>query len=1366
MSQNIHEIGDDYANRRTDETDSLVEEFGFDQDRYDSGGNIGENGREHMGIDEVDSPSIPREGRSNQRGNRQDASRSKGNKKAIGYHFEDDGHYTVTYADGTKRRYSRSLTATDQAYLTAVDQGDMDTAQRMVDEAAKAAGYDKLFYHGAKGGGGFTIFRDWSYFTENKQYASRYADREKPNSLYTTYVKLDKPFDTRKVSDRTLFNAIRKKYGLSELQDTGLPDWTDGYDIAEYIGEKDLSYDGIILDEGGDMVDGSPVSRGLSYVVRKSAQVKSADAVTYDADGNIIPLSERFNPLESDIRYSKVIKISSETNDSPTIGSVMTSPEAEAYQPNRTQKLRDFTTSMQILFTNAQAGIEKYGKSIGIKDIESKVQVVRSAAIQANEMIGGDQWRITGENKERLGKGLQKILDPITKKGEEETARFYDYLANLRNIDSMTLEQRSIEEQKARLSELAQIESSIKTAKQKLTKILKSIEGLGRTKAEAEKKKSIREKSKELKVETNELTQKAKDLKEKIDSFVPRSNKPVVHKLENGIEVPVSAEESREIVNKYEQENPEYRGIAEELWGFLRNLNQFRVDTGLLRQETADVLQDLFPHYVPAYREGTRNGIASAVEGKHDIRVKSTVKAAKGSLKKILPIGDVIARQVRETIVAGRVNQLATELYKSAMNGETSDVEIVSREKVAETDLVDFDATIMRPKDEKITFFLDGEKCTIKVSREIFEGFQQFFPNIDSRNPAANFLTWVNKTFKSLVTSYNPAFLVRNSIRDLQDAGINSKFPKQFVKNYARAVEEIRKNGKLWQLYRAMGGFTSTVFNFKTGEGTNQNKIGLTKAEGNLLKKGITAIENANAFIEQIPRLAEFISSVEAGNTVEQALLDSADVTTNFGRSGKVTQVLNRTLVPFLNASIQGFSKTIRNVTSIKTSRQAASLAFRVALIGIVPQVINMLMYAGDKDYEELRDSDKENNFLFKVGDKFVKLPRGRVASVVGGLVNRSALAIKGEDVDFWGYLDNALQQATPVDSMSRTILSPILVDLPNNVTWYGSAIEGREMENRAPKDRYDEGTSSIAKAISDVLHAAGIGGTLSPKKIHYLIDQYSGVIGDFILPMTTKKAEKGFFSGNFTIDPVTSNKLSSQFYKLYDESTYAKTAGDAIASYQVKYLNKVKGAISEMYDKKSEIENSDLSDAEKRDRTRVIQALINEAYRTAIADFDLFTRAIEVTEGVEDSIRETEATRIVYGAERALREYNSNVYKKATALSVAGVDYDLFYDYYFTTRGIESQTDAKGNMIEGSKRKQVIAAINELEATKQQKLLLVCASGYTIKDGDIKGVSATYAKILLWRYLLTITGLSTEDKEYIAKMCGLTVKNGRISLK
>ena len=192
----------------------------------------------------------------------------------------------------------------DSAYIDAIKRGDMDTAKKMVEQAAKDSGYTRLFYHGSKKGGGFKIFRDWQYFTENKEYAKRYTDRGNAESLYTTYVKMDNPFDTRIAEVRKLFRDARMEYGMGELQENGLPDWTDGYDIADFIDENDLPYDSIVLDEGGDMVDGKPVSRGLSYVIRKSNQIKSADIITYDDSGNVIPLSQRFNTQNNDIRYS------------------------------------------------------------------------------------------------------------------------------------------------------------------------------------------------------------------------------------------------------------------------------------------------------------------------------------------------------------------------------------------------------------------------------------------------------------------------------------------------------------------------------------------------------------------------------------------------------------------------------------------------------------------------------------------------------------------------------------------------------------------------------------------------------------------------------------------------------------------------------------------------------------------------------------------------------------------------------------------------------------------------------------------------------------------------------------------------------
>ena len=228
--------------------------------------------------------------------------------------LESDGINTVTYKAGDEnsrlealngvRDVRFSLTRANDEYMKAVESGDTEEQRRLVDEAAKANGYDRLFWHGSKKGGGFTEFRDWSYFTENKKYASRYAKAGDKGSLYEVYANLGNTFDTRKPECREIFDKMRSEYGLSKVQESGLPDWTDGYDIAEFIDENGLDYDSIILDEGGDLVDGKPVSRGSSYVIRSSEQVKSADPITYDDSGNVIPLTERFDSGNRDIRWS------------------------------------------------------------------------------------------------------------------------------------------------------------------------------------------------------------------------------------------------------------------------------------------------------------------------------------------------------------------------------------------------------------------------------------------------------------------------------------------------------------------------------------------------------------------------------------------------------------------------------------------------------------------------------------------------------------------------------------------------------------------------------------------------------------------------------------------------------------------------------------------------------------------------------------------------------------------------------------------------------------------------------------------------------------------------------------------------------
>ena len=239
-------------------------------------------------------------------------------------------HYTGKTGEGTdkQKRSTNAVTDSSQKLSTVTEAQDseyMELAkdpeknraklESMVWDAAEKAGYKGMYYHGSKEGGGFTKFRDWQYFTQNRDYAKRYSERGNDASLYSVFVKMDNLFDTRNAEERAKFADARLEYGLGELQENGLPDWTDGYDLVDYIEENGLPYDSIVLDEGGDLVNGKPVSRGLSYVVRKSSQIKSAEPVTYDNNGDVIPLSRRFDKLDEDIRFSYVSMVEETDNE-------------------------------------------------------------------------------------------------------------------------------------------------------------------------------------------------------------------------------------------------------------------------------------------------------------------------------------------------------------------------------------------------------------------------------------------------------------------------------------------------------------------------------------------------------------------------------------------------------------------------------------------------------------------------------------------------------------------------------------------------------------------------------------------------------------------------------------------------------------------------------------------------------------------------------------------------------------------------------------------------------------------------------------------------------------------------------------------
>ena len=968
----------------------------------------------------------------------------------------------------------------------------------------------------------------------------------------------------------------------------------------------------------------------------------------------------------TDYDFNKQIRRVTETREKQSLGQ-----KAQAVKLGSKEEWVD----LQIQATNVQAGIEAAARRLGVQGMEAKTHKARCASAAALNMITNGQWNAA--MTKQVGKSLDDIFAPIMEKGDAYYQEFCEFVLHWHNEDRMRLEERAQREMR-----------SLELNDYALRKILE--------------RKDISEGERNRLLDTVENGKRYKELK-------AVKNKPV---FSEKITAKESVARRAELLRKH----PEFLEAAKELWGYFDNLLQYRVDHGLITQELADGLRKKYPHYVPTVRDTDNVALGSQKKRTHE--VKKTIKNATGGDSEILDISLMAINQTKAVVKAAAENDILNALYEAAERAQDfTDIELLEKEKVEDAE-IDYEAD--KPKENRAVFYRNGEKVTVLVSKQVFVGLEAYRTNTRAETRAEALLVKMNSITKALVTQWNPLFLVRNAVRDFQEAMFYTKNGMgKFIMNLPRAVAMMKRKDKLWQIYLAMGGTASGYYNNETGIYDRRGKV--RKGFGKLL--GL--LETANSVVEQLPRFNEFVLSVKNGASYEQALLDSADVTTNFSRGGKLTKRLNRAVIPFLNPSVQGWSKLWRTATGRKTARKWTAFVLKCMAVGLSVGLVNDLINGDDEEYQKLRQSDKDNYYLLPVGEKFIKIPKGRVVAFFGSFADRSKQLINGEEGAFDDWMSSAAQMVSPIQNIGRSFFAPFK-DVATNTTWYGGEIEGQALQSYVPSERYDESTSSIAVWLGKTFD-------YSPKKIHYLIDQYSGVIGDIILPATTAKAEQDMLSSAFVIDPVLSNEISTEFYDLLDETTYAKNAGNVTAVLELRYLNSVSSAVSDMYKQKREIANdTTLSDKEKQTQTRVVQELINQTLAAAISGVEDFEQLLidmdyeaAATALAQNKLYADFSEKQRTSAAKKLTDY---YYAKAYS-KLSGERYSYKYYLYDCVGGekaatyltaiaaIEGEKDSKGKTVANSRKKKIVAYIEDLRLSALQKYVLLLLAGYTPSD-------------------------------------------------
>jgi len=241
-------------------------------------------------------------------------------------------------------RYSRRVEDINDEYMDAIESGDTKTQQRLVDEAAKNAGYTIKAYHGTNSK--FNVFQRGDvgiHLGSTKGQARTRAGRSKTAQIINARIRLTNPieFDVDLGSwdaDYRLAKELVNRGIITEKEYSGVMGRNANAKLRNLLEEK--GYDGITYPNWHEG-DGQ-----TAYIVFESDQVKRADPVVYDNDGNVIPLTERFNPNEQDIRYSKGPRTSLTETERRTLEKRVR--EAEANAKREKARAEHFKSEMRL----------------------------------------------------------------------------------------------------------------------------------------------------------------------------------------------------------------------------------------------------------------------------------------------------------------------------------------------------------------------------------------------------------------------------------------------------------------------------------------------------------------------------------------------------------------------------------------------------------------------------------------------------------------------------------------------------------------------------------------------------------------------------------------------------------------------------------------------------------------------------------------------------------------------------------------------------------------------------------------------------------------------------------------------------------
>lgn len=664
----------------------------------------------------------------------------------------------------------------------------------------------------------------------------------------------------------------------------------------------------------------------------------------------------------------------------------------------------------------------------------------------------------------------------------------------------------------------------------------------------------------------------------------------------------ITPEARKRFIDEMNVEHPEFAKAADAFQSFRKEfLQAYLVDTGYISQELLDELNRKYPNYVPTQRAkenvgtGNRNGSKTF-----------KIREAKGSTEEILNPMDTFAQMVDSIVTMVKANnvglafdnayqhydglgmfgrEVSQDMRKDTVSTEgiRNKVKSILNENNVSEDILTSVINLIGTEQEqwKATGTVYGNNV-ISVQRP--DGKKVFYEILDAplyrllafqRDYGKNLLSFVGKTtnvMARLTTGSNPFFLVKNFARDFQN-GINygswaTTYADGAVK-WLRAAWDVFKNKGEYADYKALGGggWTRVATGSKAGTETVRNMLykgydsdTVTKKAGkaaSIAWKTITA-DRLNEVVEQTSRYAEYKFGKYDKTTQEgkqRAFLGAQDITVDFARRGYggISQDVKQ-LIPFFGASLQGMYRTARMFSAAERGNLAKRFAKTVINVGITSALSNALLIKffdkpeEKEEYARMSDDLKAShiylpNFLPEVFGNAplirIPLPQDPLSYALHGVITDCMWYGTTEDpvVELSAIVGQVVDNLNPI---SDPIFSPIL-QVIRNKTYYGSNIVPDYMSGWAESTQYTNETPGIFITIGRLTN-------ISPMKIEYLVKQYTGFIGQTVIPFLSKDENTGEIGGikavvssvrkMFTSDPLTSNNVISSMYDGIDSLT------------------------------------------------------------------------------------------------------------------------------------------------------------------------------------------------------------------------------------